>query len=183
MPIDKDWVIEHVDVFWPIIKDALDYEDFKKICLEFSKYEDINKVFIPYNICDFIEASKKLGYDNPRLSGIQIILLLSIIEALSIRIKYITFSKWYSNNSEFQKNKKCLESYDNYLKIFCTSKYLRNFFRMIDDDEKKELLTKIYTKYDDVNAPFCYRSRRECFHSVGGRTTIKDGKIVHEDFG
>ena len=100
MQKDKDWVIEHVDAFWPIIKDALDYEDFKKICLEFSKYEDINTVFIPYNICDFIEASKKLGYDNPRLSGIQVILLMSIIESLSIRIKYKTFSKWYSNNYE-----------------------------------------------------------------------------------
>lgn len=175
---------KRIEAYWPIVKDIFhEYDIWKRICIDFSKYEDLEKQFIPFNICELIEASKKIGYDDPKLSGIQIILLISIIEALSLRVKYITFSKWYIENYEVQKINKCLTSFQEYNEIYGSGKYFRNFFHKINSEDKLNTITKITKIYDEVtSAPFCYQSKDECFYS-SSITKILGNQVVTENLG
>ena len=162
---NDEGLIRRVQEYWPIVEDIfLDYDIWEQICIQFSKYEAVEKQFIPFDICELIEASKKIGCEDPKLSGIQLIILISIIEALSLRVKYITFPKWYKDNYEEQQNKKCLSSFQDYNEIHGTGRYFRTFFNKIEKEDKLNAIIKILKKYDDETfAPFCYQSKDECF--------------------
>jgi len=57
--------IQRVKEYWPIVEDIFhDYDIWERICVQFSKYEDLENQFIPFNICELIEASKKIEYDD-----------------------------------------------------------------------------------------------------------------------
>lgn len=157
--------IHRAEEYWPIVKDLFhEYDIWKNICIEFSKYEDLEKQFIPFDICELIEASKKIGHDDPKLSGIQIIILTSIIEALSIRVNYETFPTWYKENIDLVESNKCLSYYDEYLKIHGSGKYFKNFFFNLEQEDKFDILLKIKKKHNnEIFAPFCYQSIDECF--------------------
>ena len=176
--------IQRIKAYWPIVEDIFhDFDIWERICVQFSTYEDLEKQFIPFNICELIEASKKIRFDDSKLFGIQMIILISIIEALSLRIKYNPFHKWYKENLEVQKYKKCLTSFQEYNEIYGTGKYLKSFFHKINKDDKINTITKITKKYDeDTYAPLCYQSQDECFYS-NSITTIKGNKIVTENLG
>lgn len=147
-----------------MVDDIFDYDNFEQICLQFDDYEDRDKRFLPFNVCELIQASKLIGYYDPNLSGIQLILIISIIESLSMREKYKTFPRWYRDNREDQTNKKCLTSFQDYNEVHGTGKYFRNFFHNIDQEDKFDVLNKIYKNYTvETSAPFCYQSRDECF--------------------
>lgn len=147
---------DHIDI---------EYDEFVRICIGFSKFKD-GGYEIPFNVLEVIHVCKKLGFKDILVGGTQIILLTSIIETLTRRVRYKKFEKWYKENSEYYKDKKCLQAYADYNKIHGSRKNFRNFFHSnLTKDEKIGLLTKIKIKYnDDIFEPFCFQDKESCFY-------------------
>ena len=173
---------DFVDVFYPIIKDFIDYDDFKEIYEEFSKYEDIDRKAIPFSVCEMILACRRLGFKDSLVSSLQLILLTSIIELLKSRKEYVSFDSWYNLNKKMIENWKCVRSWLKYKSEYGARKNVRNFFLGLSKKEKISILTKLTKKYDEeVFAPFCYQSRDDCYyrHKL---YTWEEGRMVEKTF-
>lgn len=123
--------------FYPIISESMTEDEFVSICKDFSRYEN-GRYEIPLNVCEVIQACKKMGFEDEKTSGVQIILLTSIIELLSSTGK----SSGVEN--------------------------VRSFFIKITPDEKINLLNKVKIKYGvRLFAPFCFQDKPSCMSSSG----------------
>lgn len=168
-----------VKAFYAQVDDIFDYETFLSIWKKFSNYDDPEKRLLLFSVCELIQASKKIGHMDSLLSGIQIILISSIIEVLSSRKDWIKYDDWYNQNKIVEKNWNCVESWHKYNSVYGAGKNFRNFFSNLPIEDRMFLLTKLKKRYDkDLYAPFCYQSRDKCYYKL--HHSIRNGDNINE---
>lgn len=164
-------MVNIMDYEYHPFSEILTREDFDDIIKQFSNYED-DKTEIPFMVGRMLTILDKIGFDDSLLSGIQLILIASIIELLTMRTEYIIFYKWYENNPELINKKGCVATWHDYNKIYGNRERFRNFFHSIDKNKKISLLTKIRRRNKDGrNIHFCHVNRKDCYH--GGAYNCK----------
>ena len=160
-----------------LIEKHIDQQSFIDICVRFNKFDD-DRRFIPFDVCDIIQVCQLIGFKEPLTSGLQLILLTSIIELLNTK-EYVKFPSWYKKNIEIYKEIDCHKAYGEWEKQYSTSKNFRNFFYGLTKEEKVNLLTKMYIQHEEENfyAPFCYHGQEQCFY---GSISCKGENSLYE---
>ncbi len=131
------------DVFYEFVEKYISRDSFNLLWEGFGTYEDRYKRDILFNVCRTIEISNRIGFEDDLLDRLQLVQVTSIIELLTKRQDHIRFDKWYYQNAEKYKNKKCVNAWHDYNQNHGTTKNFRTFFSGLEKNEKFELLCTI----------------------------------------
>jgi len=158
---EKDGVWDLIKEYHGFVEKYISYEDFEDISDKFQKYEDWRRS-IWLRVCQIELASQMIGFENEQVKGIQLLLISTILETLTATIQYKQFPQWYKENKTRLNEVKTLKAFDEYQKIYGSSKNFKRFFEKLDKETQIDLIPRIKIQHDGKYAPYCYQNKDKC---------------------
>ncbi|MFX1286861.1 MAG: hypothetical protein ACFFB5_24695 [Promethearchaeota archaeon] len=157
----KDAVWDLTKEYHGFVKKYISYEEFEDITNKFQKYEDWRRS-IWLRVCQIELASQMIGFDKEQIKGIQLIFISSILETLTSIIEHKQFQVWYKENEKKLERKSTLQVFEEYQKIYSSSKNFKRFFTELDKETQIDLIPRIQVQHNSNFAPYCFQDKEKC---------------------